>query len=178
MNRSILPALALLLAAPAFAQRTEAGVQAAIIFPQNDLRDNANGALGLTFGVSVSYPLGSGNDLRGRLDYVQCDTTSFHMLVLSTTRQSAHGVGLGADLLHYVETGSRGLYGLVGTGLHWWSASNPAYGDTNETAPYFHAGAGFRFNRAVAAEITYELGRFRSTAGTAGSIQTGVVFRF
>jgi len=178
MTKLILPALALLLAAPAFAQRSEAGAQAAIVFPQNDLRDNANGALGLTFGVHVAYSLGAGNELRGRLDYVQCDTTTFHMLVLSTTRQSAHGVGLGADLLHYMEPGNRGLYGLAGAGLHWWSASNPAYGDTNETAPYFHAGGGFRFNRTVSAEIIYDLGRFRGTAGTAGSIQTGVNFRF
>lgn len=178
MNRLILPVLALALAFPAAAEQSQAGVQAAVVFPQNDLRTNVDGALGLTLGVHVLLNLQGGNELRPRLDYVQCDTSDLHLLALSSTSSSVHGVLLGVDYLRFVEGGRRGLYGLAGTGLGWWSASDPAYGDTNETAPYFRLGAGFRFDSRVSAEITYELGRYRSTAGTAGAIKAGLSYTF
>jgi len=178
MKKLLLPAFALLLALPLSALQTQAGVQAALVFPQNDLRGNVDGTMGLTFGVHVNLNLQGGSELRPRLDYLQCDTEALHVLTLSTTTRSVHAVALGADYLRFVDGGSRGLYGLVGTGMQWWSASEPSFGNTSETAPYLKFGAGFRFDSAVSAEITYDLGRFRSTSGTAGSIQAGLSYTF
>jgi len=178
MKLHILPTVALLAVLPAAAAQTQAGVQAAVVFPQNDLRANVDGAPGLSFGVNVDLNLQGGNELRPRLDYLQCDTQAFHVVTLGTTTRTAHGTTLGLDYLRFVEGGVRGLYGLGGVGIQWWSASDPAYGNTHETAPCLRLGAGFRFDSRVAAEITYNLGRFRSTAGTAGSIQAGIAYTF
>jgi len=178
MKRLFPSALALALALPACAQQTRAGVQGAFVFPQNDLRSNVDGTVGLSLGIHVDVNLQGGNELRPRLDFTQCDTEAFHLLTLSTTRRSVHGVGLGADYLRFVEGGRRGLYGLVGANLNWWSASETAFGDTHETAPGFRLGAGFRFDSAFSAEITYELFRFRSTAGTGGAIKAGISYTF
>ena len=178
MNKLIPSVIALALALPAAAEQTQAGLQAALVFPQNDLRANVDGTVGLTFGVNVLINLQGGNELRPRLDYTQCDTEALHAFALSTTARSVHGVGLGADYLRFVDGGRRGLYGLLGVGMNWWSASDPTYGNTTETAPYIHFGAGFRFDSRMAAEITYDLGRFRATAGTAGAIKAGVTYTF
>ena len=178
MKLRALPIALLLAAVPACADQTQAGLQGAFVFPQNDLRTNADGAVGLTFGVHVSLDLQGGSELRPRLDYVQCDTKALHAITFSTTTFSAHGVGLGADYLRFFEERNRGLYGVIGAGVQWWSASDAAHGPTTETAPYVKAGAGFRFDSAVSAEITLDLGKFRTTAGTAGSVQLGLNYRF
>ena len=142
------------------------------------MRANVDGAVGLTMGVQVGIDLFGGSELRPRLDYLQCDSTALHALTLGSTTRSVHGVGLGADYLRFFEGGRRGLYGLVGTGLQWWSASDASHGNTHTTSPYLQAGAGFRFDSAVSAEIVYNIGRFRSGAGTAGSLQLGLSYRF
>ena len=178
MKKLLLPAIALLAALPVPAAQTQAGIQAAVVFPQNDLRTNVDGTMGLTFGVSVDLNLQGGSELRPRLDYLQCDTQPFHVITLSTTTRSVHGVSLGVDYLRFFEEGNRGVYGIVGTGLQWMSASDPTYGNTHDTAPFLRLGAGFRFDSAVGAEITYNLGSFRSTAGTGGSIQAGITYKF
>lgn len=178
MKNLFLPSLALMLALPAAAEQARAGVQAAVVFPQNDLRTNVDGTLGLSLGVSVDFNLQGGNELRPRLDYTQCDTQAFHMLALSTTSKSVHGTSLGVDYLRFFEGGRRGVYGLVGTGIAWWSASDPTFGNTHETAPFIKVGAGFRFDSEWGAEITYGVGRFRNTQGTGGMIQAGVTYRF
>ena len=178
MNKLILPALALLATLPAQAVQTQAGVQAAVVFPQNDLRSNVDGTMGLTFGVNVDIDLQGGSEARPRLDYTQCDTEPFHVLSLSTTSRTVHGASLGVDYLRFIEGGRRGLYGILGTGLQWMSASDPVYGNTHQTAPFLRLGAGFRFDSSFGAEITYNLGSFRSTAGTGGSIQAGITYNF
>lgn len=178
MKRLLFPTLALTLALPAAAEQTQAGIQAALVFPQNDLRTNVDGTVGLSFGVNVDINLQGGSELRPRLDYTQCDTQALHAFALSTTDRSVHGVTLGADYLRFFEGGRRGLYGIVGVGLGWWSASDPAYGNTTDTAPWIHFGAGFRFDSRMSAELTYDLGRFRSTAGTLGEVKAGVAYTF
>jgi hypothetical protein len=178
MRNLIFPTLVGALALPVAAEQTQAGVQAAVVFPQNDLRSNVDGAAGLSFGVNVDINLQGGSELRPRLDYTQCDTQTLHAFALSTTSRSVHGVGLGVDYLRFFEGGRRGLYGVLGVALNWWSASEPAFGNTTETAPSVHFGAGFRFDSRMAAEITYDLGRFRSTAGTLGAIKAGVTYTF
>ena len=135
MKNLLLSALALALALPSAAEQTRAGVQAAIVFPQNDLRSNVDGTVGLSLGIHVDVNLQGGNELRPRLDFTQCDTEAFHLLTLSTTRRSVHGVGLGADYLRFVEGGRRGLYGLVGANLNWWSASETAFGEISPRKP-------------------------------------------
>jgi len=178
MTRRLLPALALLMALPASAQHTQAGVQASVVFPQSDLRTNAAGALGLDVGVHVVLDLQGGSELRPRLDYLQCDTEAFHAISFSSTTRTVHAVTLGVDYLRYFDQGNRGLYGVVGVGAQWWSASDAAHGDTHDFNPGISFGAGFRFNSSLAAEITYNIGKFRSNSGTAGSVQMGLNYRF
>jgi hypothetical protein len=178
LKKSTFLVLALAASLPAAADDTRAGIQAAIVFPQNDLRTTVDGTLGLTVGVHVDIILGGGSEFRPRLDYLQCDTEPLHALTLSSTRTTAHATSLGLDYLRFFEPGSRGAYGVVGTGIQWWSASQPGFGDSHETAPFLRLGGGFRFHSDVAAEITWNLGCFRPTSGTAGSIQAGITYRF
>jgi len=162
---------------PMSAMDTEAGIQGSILFPQSDLRSAVGGRAGFQVGVHGAIDLQAGNELRPRIDYTRIDGGSFSLSSLSSTT-TVHGVGLGLDYLGYLEGRRRGLYGVGGVSLVWWSSDLRFGGSTRETAPVVMAGVGHRFNASTAMEFSIDYGRFRPDAGTASSIKAGIFYRF
>jgi hypothetical protein len=158
-------------------EATEAGVQGALVFPQNDLRSAVGGRTGFTLGVHGGIDLQGGNELRPRIDYTRIDGGAFSLSSLdgSTTVQS---MSVGADYLRYLEGQRRGLYGVAGVSLVWWNSDYRHGGSVRETSPTVMIGAGHRFNSAVSMEFNLDYGQFRPSQGSASSIKGGVFYRF
>ena len=162
---------------PLSATETEAGIQGAILFPQSDLRSAVGGRTGFQVGVHGAMDLQGGSELRPRIDYTRIDGGSFSLSSLSSTT-TVQGVGIGADYLRYVEGRRRGLYGVAGVSLVWWTSDLRFGGSTRTTQPMVMAGVGHRFNASVGMEFSLDYGRFRPDAGTASSIKAGMSYRF
>ncbi len=162
---------------PLPAEETEAGIQASLVFPQQDLRSQVGGRTGFQVGVHGAIDLQGGSEVRPRLDYTRIDGGSWSLASLSGST-TVQAVGIGADYLRYLEGRRRGLYGVAGVELNWWNTDQRGGGSVRETAPSVMIGAGHRFNSAVAMEFSLDFGQFRPSVGTASSIKGGVFYRF
>jgi len=162
---------------PLSAERTEAGIQGSLVFPQSDLRSEVRGRTGFQVGVHGAIDLQGGNELRPRIDYTRIDGGAFSFNSFSGSH-TVKGVGLGVDYLRYYEQRPRGLYGLGGIELIWWDARDRDGASVRETAPSLKLGVGHRFDSRVSMEFSVDYGKFRPAFGTASSIKGGVFYRF
>jgi hypothetical protein len=176
--RKLFPVLCLAAAMlPLAAQETEAGIQGALVFPQNDLRSAVGGRTGFTFGFHEGIDLLGGNELRPRIDYTRIDGGSFSLPALNSTT-TVQAVGIGVDYLRYLESRLRGAYAVAGLELNWWSTQYRFQGSQRETSPSLMIGVGHRFNAAIAMEFNLDYGQFRPSVGSASSIKGGVSYQF
>jgi hypothetical protein len=164
-------------ALPLAAQQTEAGIQGALVFPQNDLRSATNGRTGFALGVHGGIDLQGGSELRPRIDYTRIDGGSFSLSSLTSTT-TVQAVGLGVDYLYYLEQRLRGAYAVAGVELDWWESQYRFNGSQRETSPSLMVGVGHRFNANVSMEFNLDWGQFRPSMGSASSIKAGVFYQF
>jgi hypothetical protein len=176
--KTLFPVLCLAAAAlPLAAQETEAGFQAALVFPQNDLRTAVGGRTGFTLGFHGGIDLQGGNELRPRIDYTRIDGGSFSLSALNSTT-TVQAIGIGVDYLRFLEGRLRGSYAVGGLELNWWNTQYRFGGNDRETSPSLMIGVGHRFNSSISMEFNLDYGQFRPSVGSASSIKGGIFYHF
>lgn len=176
------PFLSLLLCLPAgvlplAAQQTEFGIQGLAAISEQALRSQIGSRPGFEIGVHEGIYLQNGQELRPRIDYTRFDNGSFSFSSLNSTT-TVWGISAGADYLCYLEGGRRGLYGVAGLNLSWWTAYQRFAGSQRETSPSLLFGFGHRFNSNLAVEFEDEYGHFQPEAGSMNTFKGGVFYQF
>ena len=153
------------------------GIQAFVVSPQQDLRTTVGGRTGFAVGAHWAFALDDALEMRPRIDYTRLDGGSFSFNSVSSTT-TVQGVSIGADVIRYQDESQRGLYGMLGANLCWWSVKNTFLGNTTTTAPTVLFGVGNRFSQSLSAEIEVDYGKFRAGDGRASSIRLGAFYKF
>ena len=153
------------------------GIQGFVVSPQQDLRTVVGGRTGFAVGAHWAFDLDDATELRPRLDYTRLDGGSFSFSSVSSTT-TVQGVSVGTDMLWYLDESRRGLYGMGGLNICWWSYKNTFQGNSTTVSPSLLFGVGNRFNQSLSAEVNVDYGRFRSGDGRESSIRLGLYYQF
>jgi hypothetical protein len=156
---------------------TQLGLHALLVSPQGELRTELDGRLGFQVGAHWLKDLQQGFQLRPRVDYSRYDGGAFSFSSATSTT-TLQGLGVGADLLRYLDNSHLGLYTLAGVDLTWWNAQYRFNGNNQGTFPGLKAGLGHRFNHSVAVEFDADVAPWRPMMGAGDSIKFGVFYNF
>lgn len=158
------------------AQDVRFGAQGAFNLPLGDLNRSVDGSLGFTLGGHAGLYYGNGHELRPYADFTYY-SGGWHPVEGTFGKNTITALGVGADYLFYTETRPQGVYLTMGLGFQNWNV-NPNQGpSTSKTSLTLAAGAGYRFNRTVAAEARLLLGQFQAVSGQATTLQGSVSIR-
>jgi len=160
-----------------FGSQNEAGIQGAVVLPENDLRNAVGGRTGFGLGVHGAIAMDGGTEIRPRIDYTRLDGGSFSLSSISSTT-TVQEVSVGADYLVYAGGTRQGLYGFAGANLAWWYTQNRFSGNTRKVSPTLLFGPGFRFNKSISGDLSFEYGQFRSSVGTECNIKGSIFYSF
>ncbi len=157
------------------AEETRYGLQAHADLPLGDLKTFADSHRGLGFGVHQTIDFLDGNMVRPRLDYIR-----FPEATLTTGRQSASSLSLGADYLYFFEGKPEHFYLTLGLAAMRWSlgtktASLDSPHDTTRVSTAF--GFGYQWSAALGTELRLTNSKVSSTF-KGNAIQAGVTLRF
>ena len=157
------------------AEETRYGLQAHADLPLGDLKTFADSHRGLGFGVHQTIDFLDGNMVRPRLDYIR-----FPEATLTTGRQSASSLSLGADYLYFFEGKPEHFYLTLGLAAMRWSlgtktASLDSPHDTTRVSTAF--GFGYQWSAALGTELRLTNSKVSSTF-KGNTLQAGVTLRF
>ncbi len=157
------------------AEESRYGLQAHADLPLGDLKTFADSHRGLGFGVHQTIDFLDGNMVRPRLDYIR-----FPEATLTTGRQSASSLSLGADYLYFFEGKPEHFYLTLGLAAMRWSlgtktASLDSPHDTTRVSTAF--GFGYQWSAALGTELRLTNSKVSSTF-KGNAIQAGVTLRF
>lgn len=156
---------------------TQLGIQAFLVSPQGELRTELDGRLGFQVGAHWQKDFQQGFQLRPRVDYTRYDGGAFSVSSATSTT-TLQGLGVGADLLCYLDSSHQGLYALAGADLTWWDAQYRFSGSNQGAFPGLKLGLGHRFNPSVAVEFEADMAPYRPMVGAGESIKFGALYNF
>lgn len=153
--------------------------QAQVDQPVKDLGRALDDRVGLGIGMQWTRYRSSGAANRTRLEWNVFPEGN--PVGLNGTKTQASNVILSFDRLYHLSGGDQGVYILGGLGGVRWSVDrSPASGggDSFHTTKFaVTAGAGYRFNRAMSAEVRYLISSVDKTYD-GNVLQTGISVRF
>ena len=157
------------------AEESRYGLQAHADLPLGDLKTFVDSHRGLGFGVHETIDFIDGNMIRPRLDY-----TRFPEASLTTGRQSASSLSLGADYLYFFDGKPEHFYITLGLAATRWSlgTKTAALDSTQDTTRVSTAfGFGYQWSAALGTELRMTNSKVSSTF-KGNAMQAGVTLRF